>query len=182
VWEEYIPPPDSAECERHDDQLIQVADDGQEIRYRIDWAGNIDRQPDQHPPHPAWNALIPGKRAEPPRKAHEIHADRFQLGGAFRGGEPGAPDPEEEKRAKNHKKGGYDEDAPQPGRHVLLMTADDALENLAGFRHDEAQAVQVIQHLEQLISLERGDGIGQLSAFAKCRDQILARLGTSALC
>jgi hypothetical protein len=158
-----------------------MADDGQEIGNGIDRAGDIDCQPDQHPSHPAWNTLILGKRSQPAWKAHEIKADRFQLSGAFPGGEPGAPDPKHKKRASSYQDDGNAEDDPQPGRHGLLMTADDALEDLSGFCHHEAQTVQVIQDLEQLVSFECGDGIGQLAAFAQGRNKVLAGLGTTAL-
>ena len=46
-------------------------------------------------------------------------------------------------------------------------TTDDPLQDLAGLRHYETEAVEVGQYLEQLVALEGLDRIGQLAAFAQ---------------
>ena len=57
-----------------------------------------------------------------------------------------------------------------------FVPAHDPLQELARFRHDVAETVQIEQDVEQLLSLEMLDRIGQLAAFAQRSHQILPRL------
>lgn len=57
-----------------------------------------------------------------------------------------------------------------------LFPSNDATENLSGFRHDEPQAIKVIQDLDQLTPLECGNAIRQLAALPERIDEILSRL------
>jgi len=63
---------------------------------------------------------------------------------------------------------------------AIIESADDALQDLAGLRHYEAETVEVGQHFEQLVTLERLHGIGQFGAFAECSDQVGAGLRSTA--
>jgi hypothetical protein len=59
---------------------------------------------------------------------------------------------------------------------LSLGTPHHTLQKLAGFRHDEAKTIEIEQDIEKFLSLEMRHRVGELPAFAQCRDQILARL------
>ena len=48
---------------------------------------------------------------------------------------------------------------------ALLLPAEDTLEELAGFGHDEAEAVEVVQDLQKLVAVKGGNRVGKLATF-----------------
>lgn len=58
---------------------------------------------------------------------------------------------------------------------ALSASAYNSLQELPRFGHDESETVEVIQYLEQLISLKCRHGIRQLPALPERCDEVFAR-------
>jgi hypothetical protein len=61
----------------------------------------------------------------------------------------------------------------------ISETPHDTLQQLARFRHDETQTIQVHQYFEELRSFERFDGISKIATLTKGNHEVGPSLGAT---
>lgn len=64
-----------------------------------------------------------------------------------------------------------------PVGRLLVRAAQDALEQLARLRHNEPEAIEIVQDFQQLGVFEGFDRVSEVTALAKRIDKVFASLG-----
>jgi hypothetical protein len=62
---------------------------------------------------------------------------------------------------------------------LAFVAADDALQKLARFGHDIAEAVEIEEHVEEFLSFEVLDRVSEVATFPQCCHQVLPCLGST---